>query len=365
MGDAELKLIVEACRSSFLDRVPLTALPASDIRWDRLLALSRRHRMQGLVWEGLQSVAGQIPEGVATHLRDDAAEVIRANLQTAAETARLLGRFKDAGVDLLFLKGLALGALAYRNPYLKMGWDIDLLVSVTQLDRACRLLRSAGYTPVIPAASNEQQLAEWHEVRKESVWRRADGAFYIDLHSRLSDNPALLGQVGMASPRQFVALGEGIEIPTLATDELFAYLAVHGASSCWFRLKWVADFAGFLSTKSEMEVERLYDCSQRLGAGRAAAQALLLVESRFGIELAPRFRLKLDADPVNRWLANSALREIHSPVEPTERRMGTLMIHLTQLAMMPGASFAISEARRQFREVTTAPSADHQVTGWT
>lgn len=353
MGDAELQLIIYSCRSTFSGRAPLNDLPGTRVDWNRVADLSRRHRVQGLVWDGLEALRDEIPGQFADRLHEDAQEVIRANLQIAAESNRLLKNFQSADVDLLFLKGLALGALAYRNPYLKMGWDIDLLVSPQQLGAAAQLLRSAGYNPVVPDSANDRQLVEWHDTRKESVWRAANGAFYIDLHTRLADNPAMLPSVGMGSSRQVARLGGNIDLPTLGPEEEFAYLAVHGASSAWFRLKWAADLAGLLSAKGSGEIEHLYDRSQQLGAGRAAAQALLLIDGLFGLGLEPRFRSRLESDPLNRWLVRTGLREMRNPEEPTQRPLGTLMIHLSQLALMPGARFAISEARRQFREVTS------------
>lgn len=365
MGDAELQLIVEACRSTFPGRAPVIALPRPDIHWDRIVALSRRHRIQGLIWQGLEPVRNEIPGDFYDCLREDAEKVVRSNLQIAAESVRLLCLFQAEKLDMLFLKGLALGALAYGNPYLKMGWDIDLLVAPNQLDRGCQLLRTAGYYPAIPEAANDRQLASWHHSRKESVWRTANGAFYVDLHTRLADNPSMLRNVGVDSSRQYAELGDGIRLPTLGTEELFAYLAVHGASSAWFRLKWAADLAGFLSTKSSSQIEWLYGRSQQLGAGRAAAQALALIDDLFAAGLDHRFRSKLAADPVNRWLARTAMGEINSLAEPTERPLGTLMIHLTQFAMMPGARFAMSEARRQLHQVFCRASTDHQVAGGT
>lgn len=362
MGDVELELIIKACRSTFATFKPLADFPGPGVRWDRVVTLSRRHRVQGLVWDGLQHLSDQVPGDFAQILLSDAEEVIGANLRIAAESARLAALFHAAGLDLLFLKGLALGALAYRNPYLKMGWDIDLLVSPTQLDRAGQLLRTAGYIPAIPGNANGQKLAKWHANRKESVWRTPSGAFYIDLHTRLADNPAMLANIGMASPRQSAKLGEIANLPTLGTAELFAYLAVHGASSAWFRLKWAADLAAFLSTKTHMEIEGLYDHSQQMGAGRAAAQALLLIDDLFEIGMDSRFRLELESDPINRWLVRCALRQLSVATEPVGRPLGTLMIHLTQLAMMPGARFATSELLRQLRDAASDRSADDEVT---
>ena len=351
MGDLELDLVIEACRPASFGQPAQLQLPDARIDWNRLAMLSRRHRVQGVCWQGLQPLGRHIPAEIADRLRSDAEAIARANLLIAAESTRLLRLFRSAEVDLLFLKGLSLAALAYRDPYWKMGWDIDLLVSIEQLAQVATLLRCAGYLPHIPEAADDRQLARWHSTHKESVWRTAKGDFFIDLHTRLADNPEMLRGVGLASPRQVAMLGNGVELPTLGPDELFAYLAVHGASSAWFRLKWVVDLAALLSAKAGAEIEQLFERSQQLGAGRAAAQALLLVNRLFAVDLGRRLPAQLESDAMNRALAKIAGREIDRFAEPTERPLGTMMIHLSQLMMKPGIRFAMSEANRQLRDV--------------
>src|SRR5206468_9642745 len=98
----------------------------------------------------------------------------------------------------------------------------------------------------------------------------------LELHTSLVDSPAMLGGVSVASPLQQVAIAPGIVLPTLATDELFAYLVVHGATHAWSRIKWLADVAALLSGLPEKEIEPLYRRSLALGAGRSGGQALLL-----------------------------------------------------------------------------------------
>jgi hypothetical protein len=57
------------------------------------------------------------------------------------------------------------------------------------------------------------------------------------LHSRLADSPELIPAIGAGSPHQKVEVVPGIVLPTLAADELFPYLCVHGALSAWFGVK--------------------------------------------------------------------------------------------------------------------------------
>jgi hypothetical protein len=290
----------------------------------------------------------QIPAEIAVKLKNQTRLIAIANLKAAAESMHLNDLFRAEGVRLLFLKGLTLAALAYRDPFLKMAVDIDLLIDPAQLIHASRLLRSAGYMPVIPANPDDRQLVRWHRRRKESLWR--NGELQLDLHTRLADHPAMLRTLGINSPTQTVMAATGVILPTLAKDELFAYLCVHGASSAWFRLKWIADLAALLSREPPHEIERLYARSQELGAARSAAQALILADRIFGLGPGADFAQRLEDDPMSRWLADVAERQLRRSREPTDRLLGTAPIHWSQLGLLPGWRFKLSEGARQVRD---------------
>src|SRR4029453_11863883 len=165
MQDAEFQLLVAACSASIHDR-PIDARP-QNIRWERFLALANRHRVQALCWNALSPFSEDLPEDIAVRLQAQSRDIVMANLRTAAECRRLRQSFDTAGLPLLFLKGLALASIAYRNPYLKMGIDIDLLIEPERLAEAAHQLRLAGYEPITPRGSNERDLKCWHAPRKE------------------------------------------------------------------------------------------------------------------------------------------------------------------------------------------------------
>jgi hypothetical protein len=266
---------------------------------------------------------------------------------TAAECHELAAQFESAGVPLLFLKGLTLGALAYGNSALKSAVDVDLLIDPADLSKAAELLGKWRYQLLVPR--RPAVLQQWHRRSKESVWSKSSPPLQIDLHTRTADNPRLISSINVHSPRQSVKVAPAIFLKTFADRELFAYLAVHGASSAWFRLKWIADFAGFIHGRSGEELRHLYESPQELGAGRAVGQALLLADRLFGsLDAAPALRETLALDRSTRLLCSAAIRMLESDKgEPTERLLGTLPIHWTQLLLLPGLSYKFSEFARQ------------------
>ncbi|HEX2724888.1 MAG TPA: nucleotidyltransferase family protein, partial [Beijerinckiaceae bacterium] len=283
--------------------------PSGSIDWGEVLRLARRHRVQSLVARGLERLGIEAPAGI----RQDARRIVEDNLRAADECARLADRFAAGGIDLLFVKGLSLSKLAYGDPFIKMSADIDLLVEAAELVGAAALLEELGYRRQVPTRS---PLATWHRLHKESLWRRP--RHLVELHHRLSDNPALLDGVGMGSARQQVEIFPGSKLATLARDPLVIYVAIHGASSGYFRLKWLADFAALLSGADDAEVDRLQCTANACGAGHAFAASVALAAEIFGTPAGVR-TAEIAALPYNRRFQPLARRALRNPAEPTDR----------------------------------------------
>ena len=344
----ELHLLALCCQASFKGRIAAEARLEHPLNWAYFLALTARHRVAGLAWHGLKSLGIETPREIEAQLSASAATTAAHGLRAALLSGQLRDAFAARAIPLLFLKGLVVGAQAYGDPFRKMAWDIDILVAPDRLTDACAVLRDMGHSPVHPAGSNED-VTRWHAQSKESIWTSIDGRMTVELHTGLSDHRALLPEMGIPERPALVEILPGSSLATLPGDEQFAYLCVHGASSAWFRLKWIADLAGTISAASEEELGRLLVAAERLGAGRSAAQALLLACWLFPILAhdAP-LALTLRSDRVATWLAARSLAQLRGP-DPRSRRLGTATIHLTQLMLTPRVRDSLAEFARQLR----------------
>lgn len=343
--DPTLRLLLDSCRPRLSDaELALIGNRLASADGKALVALARRHRVEGLVWRTLQR-AGVTPVW-AGNLGKDARQIAANGLLMAVEAARIHRVFGAASLPHLFLKGQTVGVLAWDNPMLKRQLDIDLLVPPGAIGKAAALLSGLGYVQQVPEPSVDP--VDWHRSRKESVWRSDDGIL-LDLHSRVADNKAVLPTVTATVPSRMVEVTGSIALPTLPTRLLLPYLAVHGVTSAWFRLKWLADFAAIVSRLPARELAAIAEEAPRLGAGRAVAAGLVTANRLLGTPLPP----ELVFDKGSQKLVDLAIKALSDPREPTEHAFGTIPMHRAQLILVPGSHFYMGEALRQFGALLT------------
>ncbi len=281
-------LLAAACCRWPLDGAAIAAIrqsAAGAIEWPRFLRLVRRHRVAGLVHNALQSAGVAVPLPHAETLAKAAQQIARQNLVLAAESRRLQGIFGAAGIRVVVIKGIALAQLAYGSLALKHSRDIDLLVAPDDALPALALLERADYALRSPAKqlSLTQRQAVLRYGREVELVHRG-GRVRVELQWQLANNPFLLKGIDARSPAQHVHLPDG-DLRTLASEDLYAYLFVHGGYHRWSRLKWLADLNALLSRKSESELVRIYHHAADRGAALCAGQALLLCRRLLGLSL--------------------------------------------------------------------------------
>lgn len=342
---ADFRLTAACCRwPPSADRDATIRAAGEHVRdWDRFLRIVRRHRVEGLVHAGLRSAGIAVPDQVMDALCESARAIARTNLRHAQEAVRLQRQFDGANMPILFLKGVSLGALAYGGQGVKHATDIDVLIDrADTADAVCAQLAQAGYRRLMPPATfSDRQFRAWVGRARESKFRHDAKRISLDLHWRISENRTVLAGISPASSCQTAEVFQGGVIRTLNTEALFSYLCVHGARHGWFRLKWLADLAALLATKSETEIARLYRLSLTHGAGRCPAQALLLCNRLFDVALPPALLAEMRGDRATRWLEAIALDALAGAAEREieDRPLGSLRIETSHFLFGRGVSY--------------------------
>jgi hypothetical protein len=312
--------------------------------WDCVLRLAMRHRLVGLIREGLTSAHIAVPTGIATEIANQAAALNRQNLALAAEGLRIQRMFAEADLPVAFLKGISLAMLAYRNIGIRHGRDLDLLVKTGSISAASAVLQRAGYHRFEPPESfNEANLQIWLRRCKEIRYVHQDSGYEIELHARLFDNPYLMDGTSVMGPPRLSASKELSGLCTLDEEDLFSYLCAHGALHCWFRLKWLVDIGALLAQQTHGGAERLYRAAEVRGVGLCAAQAMLLCRRLFGTALPDKLLTRLNNGASIRLLMSTAIKSIASDAEPSQSLVSRTRNNLARLLLKDDWRYRLAE----------------------
>ena len=215
--------------------------------WDCIVEGARRHRVESLLLAGLQACRSpDLPARVVAETHREALAAARRSLGQIREIARLTRLFSQSEIRVMALKGVVLSAQLYGDPALRNPRDIDLLVDPDRFSDAEALLTEAGYRRSGPRLSPRQAVA-YRRWIKDAGYIHAATGILVELHHRLSDNPALIACnfSELWEARQEVDIA-GAVVATLPRRFVALYLCAHGAAHCWEELRWLADFAAAL-----------------------------------------------------------------------------------------------------------------------
>lgn len=303
----EIELALCCCRwPATPKRDELVRQAASRVsNWPQFEAVVQRNRITPLVNHALRRAGIDLPDPLHATLTRRADLKARRALAMARETIRLQRAFDEEGVSSLILKGSPLAILAYGDLGMKEARDIDLLVDVSDLSRVMPILSARGYTLEVPGLQPDQ-LMRYAAHASEVQFQDEARELTVDLHWRLVDNERWMRGGDATGPAQEVVVA-GSAVRTLADEEMFAFLCVHGSSHSWSRLKWLADLHAFVQRRTAVEITHLFLAAANLGAGRSASVALLLCHRLFGLDVSEQLYPMLDRGRISRMLQHNAI----------------------------------------------------------
>ena len=329
---------------------------AGGLDWPRFLRVALRHRVVGLVHDGLTRARLDLPPAIAQKIGAQSTQLVSESLAMAAEALRLQRLFDEADLPVLFVKGASLAMLAFGTLGLSSGQDIDLLVPLETLPAASALVARAGYRRFDPPLElSDAQLRLLLPMRKDLGFVHQATGLRIELHWRLFLNPYAMAGASFMAASRIVLLNGTQGLRTLGEEDLFAYLCMHGALHWWNRLKWLADVNALVVSMPEAGVERLVRAAEAMGAGRAAALALLLCQRLFQTPLPTFMTATLDKSVTMRWLEATALNAMtkgQGEYDPHEVRFGTTRGSLSTFLLSRGWRYHLAELSVQLTNPT-------------
>jgi hypothetical protein len=273
-----------------LDAVVAEALVGSRAAGSRLEALewldhAERHRVEVLLADRWIAAASADP--ALGEIRAKLAEMLRlAALVDAirdAECRRVYAALSAAGLRTAVLKGAALAATVYREPYLRPRCDTDILVDHANAGAAAQIFLGLGYTADVET-SGALVTAQSHFSRLDANGRR----HAWDVHWRACNAHAaadILPLDRIAGTGQRVAALEGLVVPSPADALLLAcvHRVVHHHDAP--DLLWLYDIHLLAGRLSPMDWSGFDSYASDRGVWPICARSLSRARERFGTRL--------------------------------------------------------------------------------
>lgn len=276
--------------------------------WSLLLELADRHHLAPLLHANLQRHAADLVSPEALDILKAHAEQNRQSvLGLMGELNTISTILSPAGIILCVLKGPPLSQLLYGEMGMRVTTDLDLLLDEARLAEAESLLQQAGYRRVSPPVRiTPLQWRVYRRIRHHVNYTHPKRGVHIEIHWTLT-TAELFPQ---SATRQFLERAQPLPnsaLTSLAEQDLFCYLIVHGARHGWEQFKWLADIAMFLRKSPGPDWLAVQEQMAALDLLRPLGQALLLVQDLFGIPVPDPLASLIEERPVQR-LAQHAMK---------------------------------------------------------
>lgn len=313
-----LELLATADLAGLADRQPERF---ADIDWELMLKLSLHHRVYPYLYPKLSRMEGTaVPAGFIARLKNEYRRNTVQMLQLSGEMSSLANALAGLDIRSIFLKGPVLALDLYGDLSLRTSRDLDFIVPMAKLAQTEELLAGLGY---VEEEIFEAILGDWKWREHHKTYHHPDKNIKVEVHWRLSPGPSRepdfeeLWSRARKSPL-------GASVHYLGREDLFLFLAAHGARHGWSRLRWLLDIRQLLL--QPLDAPQLTGLLKRYRYSDAGGQALILAAGLLQSPSVPELSA-LTERPKSRRMARQAMFYIarmvnlhNPPLEPEVER---------------------------------------------
>lgn len=242
-------------------------------------------------------------------------------LQLSGEMGNIGESLARLNIRSLFLKGPVLAQDLYGDISLRTSRDLDFIVPMEQLTETEALLVSLGY---VKEEEFESILGDWKWREHHNTFNHPAKNIKVEVHWRLSPGPSKEPDFDELWKHARTSSQLGQNVHYLGREDLFLFLAAHGARHGWSRLRWLLDIKQLLLQEPDAGV--LTGLLRRYNYDSVGGQALILAADLLEAPIAPGLSGLTDK-PKARRLAQLALFYVarmvnlhNPPLEPEVER---------------------------------------------
>lgn len=300
----------------------LEQLLTQPVDWDYLFATATNHGLVPLLNKHLQSTSPDlVPIDVRSRLKRESVSNSQNVLHLFGKQLKLHRLLKENDIPAAIFKGSLLAHMAYGEISLRQAGDIDVLISRAHFHRTRELLESLGYQ-VMPSLT-PAQLRSHLNTHCEIQFGRDDWFTVVDLHWALAPKSFVfkLETEDVLTRLRRVSVA-GVELETLATEDLILYQAMHGAKHLWRRLEWISSLGETIRATDLTDWDTVMRRAERAHATRMLALGLQLVKRVSNINVP----VSLDNDESLADEVMARIFVVSGPADSTETNLYNLKI---------------------------------------
>ena len=257
----------------------------STLDWPSVIREASLHKLGPMLAWVLEQQGFSIPDPAALQLLQSATKIADFNFQILLENQyRIAPALAQAGIPVLWLKGMALAQTVYPQPSLRPMDDLDLLVAFDQREAALQVLQSLGYQPPPQDSLSAKMGAPQDAPHHYHLLGGPGGSTNVELHYRLLVDDRLLQLREMNWFWQESELSGSSQhaFRLLKPEAHFIYLSAHAIlqhGEADFRLQRYYDL--HLLALRELDWNLIIQRAQALGWIYALERALTLTRAYF------------------------------------------------------------------------------------
>lgn len=206
--------------------------------WNLFLELARHHRVYPYIFNQVKTMDSVVPSYVIQELRHEYQRNTFQMLRLSGEMEQFCKLLSDNEIKVLLLKGPALAADLYNDLSKRTCSDLDVLISIDDLDKTHELLVNGGY---IRDEYFSTVLNDWRWRHHHMTYFHPQKKIKLEIHWRLNPGPSFEPAFSELWARKRLSTLTSSPVYMLGYEDLFMFLVSHGARHGWSRLRWLLD----------------------------------------------------------------------------------------------------------------------------
>lgn len=306
----ELQLILNLLKTQSGSNITEIKGELKNIDWKHFLELVFHHRIYPILYEKVKMFGEDL---IPVYVIHTLGKAFKKNtfemLYLCAEMEYLASIFNERQIRMMVLKGPVLAQDLYGDLSLRTSKDLDILISIRELEKADQILQQDGY---IKKEFINLSLNDWKWRNHHFEYFHPEKRISIEIHWRLNPFPGGGPDFVELWQRKRKSSLTNYPIYYLGREDLFLFLASHGSRHGWFRLRWLVDINQMINQEINWKI--LINQLKRYQYIPAGGQALALASGLLDAQI-PSELMKLVKRKKSKKLAQAAIFYLEKMVD--------------------------------------------------